>query len=218
MSDPLRPKQGAGRKSAPPVYHPGKPVQPKAPTVPGGAPPVYRPPRAPAMAAPPVYRPAALAQAKAVPPGGGAPPVYRPALPQQVPPPPVYRSAVAVQQRKSSAPLMLKPGLLKRGLRAPASPVVQPRRPPVVQRTIVDLEGRQIWGTKIAGRVFDETHSAIKDEVHRLHSSTEFFPVASYEDLVAKIKSGHYSSSQASTLGDPIQGCFRDCVTILPCW
>jgi hypothetical protein len=102
-----------------------------------------------------------------------------------------------LQQKKSSPPLMLKPGLGPRGARSP-----------VVQRTIVGLEGQQIWRTEIAGKVANEDNSSVRDEIHRLHNSNQLVPVASYEDLVGKIKSGYFSSSAAQNpaLGQNIQG------------
>jgi hypothetical protein len=149
------------------------PFRPRPTLAKSSAPPVYRPVPA-SSGAPPVYKPVAAAQLKrSTGARFGAPPPYRPA-PSPRAAPPVYHPNAPAQQRKLSTPLMLKP--------------------PVVQRTIVGMEGQPIWGTEIAGRVVNESNPSISKEVHRLHDSTELFPVASYDDLVSKITSPRSSA------------------------
>lgn len=168
------------------------PFRPKATPAKSSAPPVYRP--APARApAPPVFKPVSAAQLKAKPTGIAGPPAFRPTTVQPSAPP-VYRPNAPVQQRKVAGAPMLKPAMVK-----PAVP-----RPQVVQRTIVGTGGQQIWATEIAAKVADEKDQQISKEVHRLHSATELIPVVSYDDLVAKIKSGHYNGTPVHVLSDNI--------------
>ncbi|MDX6458910.1 MAG: hypothetical protein QOE55_2607 [Acidobacteriaceae bacterium] len=160
------------------------PFRPRPTLAKSSAPPVYRPVPA-SSGAPPVYKPVAAAQLKrSTGARFGAPPPYRPA-PSPRAAPPVYHPNAPAQQRKLSTPLMLKP--------------------PVVQRTIVGMEGQPIWGTEIAGRVVNESNPSISKEVHRLHDSTELFPVASYDDLVSKITSPRSSPSPGPVLGQNIR-------------
>jgi hypothetical protein len=89
--------------------------------------------------------------------------------------------------------------------RRTARMLARPPRNAVVQRTIVSMDGENIWANEIAGRLPAEQDATVVEAAHRLHSMKGEVRVRDYAELQRKILDGKYKAIIALSRGESAQ-------------